>query len=61
MGLSKGAWVAQQMLEECGIDDPTEIPLEVIVSGRGATLRYEPLKNSDGRIVFGKKKRVSFR
>lgn len=58
MGLSKGAWVAQQMLKECGIDDPTEIPLELILSGRGATLRYEPLKNSDGRIVFGDRKSI---
>lgn len=58
MGRSKGARIAQEMMEECGIDDPTEIPLELIVAGRGATLRNEPLKNSDGRIVPGKKKTI---
>ncbi len=58
MGLSKGARTAQKMMEECGIDDPAEIPLELIVAGRGATLRNEPLKNSDGRIVSSKRKDI---
>lgn len=58
MAISRGALAAKRLLEECGIDNPTEIPLELIVSGRGATLRYEPLKNSDGRIVFGERKTI---
>lgn len=44
---------AVNLMEECGIDDPTEIPLELIVEGRGATIRSAPLSGSDGRIVFG--------
>lgn len=53
-----GKAVAQNMLIECGIDDPTEIPLELIVAGRGAILIEKPLKNSEGRIVFGSKRSI---
>ena len=53
--MSKGKWAAQKLMKECGIDDPTEIPLDLIVFGRGATLIERPLSNSEGRIVFGNK------
>jgi Zn-dependent peptidase ImmA (M78 family) len=43
---------------ECGIDDPTEFPLDLIIYGRGATLVEKPLKNSEGRIVFGKTRAI---
>lgn len=43
---------------ECGIDNPTEFPLDLIVYGRGATLIEKPLDNSEGRIVFGNKKAI---
>lgn len=51
--MSKGKSVAQKLMSECGIDDPTEFPLDLIVFGRGATLIEKPLQNSEGRIVFG--------
>lgn len=51
--MSKGKSAAQKLMSECGIDDPTEIPLDIIVFGRGATLVEKSLKNSEGRIVFG--------
>lgn len=51
--MSKGKSVAQKLMNECGIDDPTEFPLDLIVFGRGATLIEKPLQNSEGRIVFG--------
>jgi Zn-dependent peptidase ImmA (M78 family) len=54
MPLSKGTIAAKKLLSECGISDPTEIPLELIATGRGATVRNEPLNKSDGRIVFGR-------
>ncbi|MCB0460073.1 MAG: ImmA/IrrE family metallo-endopeptidase [Flavobacteriaceae bacterium] len=54
--MSKGKRAAQRLMLECGIDDPTEFPLDLIVHGRGATLVEKPLKNSEGRIVFGKSK-----
>lgn len=56
--MSKGKRAAQKLMEECGIDNPTEIPLDLIVSGRGATLIEKPLNNSEGRIVFGAKKAI---
>lgn len=56
--MSRGGQVALNLLQECGIDDPTEVPLEDIVVGRDAILRFETLSNSDGRIVFGKKRSI---
>lgn len=51
--MSRGKSTAQKLMSECGINDPTEIPLDLIVFGRGATLIEKSLKNSEGRIVFG--------
>jgi len=56
--MSKGKYAAQKLMSECGFDDPTELPLELIVYGRGATLIEKPLKNSEGRIVFGKSRAI---
>ena len=56
--MSKGKLAAQKMMSECGIDDPTDIPLDLIVYGRGATLVEKPLHNSEGRIVFGENKAI---
>ena len=56
--MSKGKFAAQKMMSECGIDDPIDIPLDLIVFGRGATLISKPLDNSEGRIVFGKTKAI---
>ena len=55
---SNGQAVALRMLDECGIEDPTSIPLELIVAGRGATLRFAELKGGDGRIVRGTSKAI---
>ncbi len=51
--MSKGKQAARKLMFECGIENPTEFPLEDIVFGRGAILIETPLKNSEGRIVFG--------
>lgn len=56
--MSKGKLAAQKLLLETGIDDPTTVPLDLIVFGRGATLLEKPLSNSEGRIVFGKQKAI---
>lgn len=56
--MSKGKIAAQKLMSECGIDSPTELPLDLIVFGRGATLIEKPLANSDGRIVFGGEKAI---
>jgi Zn-dependent peptidase ImmA (M78 family) len=54
MEIRKGAIAANKMIDECGFDNIFEIPLEKLVAGRGAILRYSELKGADGRIVFGK-------
>lgn len=56
--MSKGKYAAQKLMSECGMNDPTEFPLDLIVFGRGATLIEKPLNNSEGRIVFGAKKAI---
>lgn len=44
---------ARELLYEIGIDSALELPIELIVSGRGAMLRFALLKNCDGRIAMG--------
>src|SRR5690606_18091190 len=46
------------LMFECGIEDPKDFPLDLIVYGRGATLVEKPLSNSEGRIVFGKSRAI---
>ena len=53
MPISKGALACRKMMEKHGIEDPTEFPIELIVSGIGAIFNECPLTNADGRIVFG--------
>jgi len=50
----KGTIAVQKMLDCCGLDNIFDIPLELLVAGRGAILRYSELNGADGRIVFGK-------
>lgn len=56
--MSIGELAAKRLMTDCGIVDPSEFPLDLIVFGRGATLVEKPMKNSDGRIVFGDKRAV---
>ena len=52
----KGSLRAKQLLDEIGYDEITDMPMKLFVSGLGATLIEEPLNNSDGKIIIGKKK-----
>lgn len=56
--MASGKLAVQKMLADCGISDPTTIPIELIVAGRGATLIEKPLPNSEGRIVFGERRSI---
>ncbi|MBE0662561.1 MAG: ImmA/IrrE family metallo-endopeptidase [Bacteroidales bacterium] len=56
--MSKGKYAAQRLMSECGIDNPTEFPIDLIANGRGATLIEKPMNHSEGRIVFGKTKAI---
>lgn len=55
---SKGANRAIQLLDEIGFEEITDIPIEMIVSGLGATFIEEPMNNSDGKIIRGIKKTI---
>ena len=48
---SKAELAAKQVLEECGLDDPTQFPLEEIILGRKAFYKETPLEGKDGEIV----------
>ena len=41
--LSKPELKAKQVLEECGLDDPTELPIAEIILGRSAFYEERPL------------------
>jgi len=49
---------AQQLLENCGLDEITDIEMSLFVSGLDAMLIEEKLTNCDGKITFGKSKAV---
>lgn len=49
---------AQKLLEDCGLEEITEIEMDLFVSGLDAILIEEELKNCDGKIIFGNNKAV---
>lgn len=50
--MPRGKVAAQKLMEECGIDNVLNFPLDILAASRGATLIEKPLTNSDGRIVM---------
>jgi len=54
--MNRGAARARKFLQDIGVDEITEIPMHLIVSGLGCTLIEEPLTNADGKIIRGKSK-----
>ena len=53
---NKGSRKAKELLEEIGLYDITDMPMDLFVSALGATLIEETLKNSDGKIIRGNTK-----
>lgn len=50
--ISKAKFEAQKLLREIGMDDISEIPMDLLAAGLNATLIEEPMKYCDGRITF---------
>jgi len=48
---SKAEQIAKTVLDECGLDDPTQFPLDEIILGRKAFYEEVPLEGKDGEIV----------
>jgi Zn-dependent peptidase ImmA (M78 family) len=55
---NKGKNKAKEVLEEIGFDEITEISNSELVSGCGAIFIFEPIDNSDGKIIRGKKRTI---
>lgn len=49
---------AQQLLENCGLDEITDLEMDLFVAGIDAMLIEEKLTNCDGKIIFGNSKVV---
>jgi Zn-dependent peptidase ImmA (M78 family) len=49
--LTKPEKFAQKVLFDCGIDDPTEFPVEEVILGRKAFYQEKPLKGKEGEII----------
>lgn len=48
---TKAELVAKKVLEECGLDDPTEYAISEIILGRKAFYEESPLNGKEGEIV----------
>lgn len=49
---------ALELLANCGIEEITDIPMDLFVAGLDAILIEEELKHCDGKIIFGNSKAV---
>lgn len=49
---------ARKLLSDNGLDEITDISMDLFVSGIGATFIEEPLNLCDGKIIFGEKKTI---
>lgn len=51
---SRAELLAKKVLFDCGLNDPTELPIDVIIKGKKIHYNESPLKSKDGEIVsFG--------
>lgn len=48
---TKSELVAKRVLEDCGLDDPTEYPISEIILGRRAFYEEKPLEGKEGEII----------
>jgi Zn-dependent peptidase ImmA (M78 family) len=55
---NKSSIVAQQLLSDCGMDEITDIPLDLFTAGLDIILIEEDTGNCDGKIVFGANKAI---
>src|SRR5712672_2902210 len=49
---------AQQLLANCGLDEVTDLSLDLFVAGLDAILIEEPLTHCDGKIIPGNTKSI---
>ncbi|RKQ50602.1 uncharacterized protein DUF955 [Roseivirga pacifica] len=51
-----GQIAARKLMNQHGLQDLSETPLELVAAGLGATVVEKPMNSADGRIVFGNRK-----
>jgi len=49
---------AQRLLADCGLDEITDLSMDLFVAGLDAVLIEESMPNCDGKIIFGNNKAV---
>jgi len=49
---------AQDLLESCGFNEITHLPMDLFIAGLGAIMIEEELDHYDGKIIFGRSKTV---
>lgn len=50
----RGTIAAYDLREECGIHDPFQLPLEIIISSKNIICKEEEIDGADGRILMSK-------
>lgn len=55
---TKALIYAKKLLEDCGLDEITDLEMDLFVAGLDAMLMEEELNNCDGKIIFGNSKAV---
>lgn len=52
--ISKAQIAALELLKEIGMEEITDFPMDLLVSGLDAVYMEEPMAHCDGKIIFGK-------
>lgn len=50
--MSKAIAAVKRLYDECGITDPLEIPIEVIINSKNIFIKEEEIEGADGRILM---------
>lgn len=56
--MSPGQLEAKKFMSKHGLSDVSDISIELVAAGLGATVLEKPMSNADGRIVFGNRKTI---
>lgn len=55
---TNGHIYAKKLLEDCGLDEITDLDMGLFIAGLDAILLEEELSNCDGKIIFGNSKTI---
>lgn len=50
--MSKAIAAVKRVYEECGISDPSDLPLDVIINSKNIIIKEEAIDGADGRILM---------